>query len=152
MAIFSPLAEEEITLFDTARERFINLYSPVLEEKARRLVITFSPKYDIRDYDIELDFQPQDYYISARAQVGLVSQVESLDVVKLKFHPGLEILRIYDSERRELIFTKDPVGRILYVYFLEPVSKNERTTIEVLPAAWNPPLRTWLADSVSKGP
>ncbi|MBP1767982.1 MAG: pepN 3 [Candidatus Aminicenantes bacterium] len=129
--VFSPLAEEEITLFDTARERFINLYSPVLEEEARRLVITFSPKYDIRDYDIELDFQPQDYFISARAQVGLVSQVESLDVVKLKFHPGLEILRIYDSERRELIFTKDPVGRILYVYFLEPVSKNERTTIEV---------------------
>jgi len=129
--VFSPLAEEEITLFDTVRERFISLYSPVKEEEAKRLVITFSPKYDIRDYDIELDFQPQNYFISARAQVGLVSQVESLDVVKLKFHPELEILRIYDSERRELIFTKDPVGRILYVYFLEPVAKNERTTIEV---------------------
>ena len=130
--VYSPLAEEEITLFDTGRERFVNLYSPAVEQGGRRLVISFSPKYDIQDYDIELDFQPRDFYISARAQVGLVSQVEGLDVVKLKFHPGLEILRVYDSERRDLIFTKDPVGRILYVYFLEPVSRNERTTIEVV--------------------
>jgi hypothetical protein len=129
--VFSPLAEEEVTLFDTARERFINLYSPVKDEEARRLVVTFSPKVDIRDYDIELDFQPRDYFISARAQVGLVSLVESLDVVKLKFHPELEILRIYDSDRRELLFTRDPVGRILYVYFLEPILRDERETIEV---------------------
>jgi hypothetical protein len=129
--VYSPLAEEEITLYDTLRERFICLYSPESEQAGRRLVITFNPKCDIRDYDIELDFQPQSFFLSARVQIGFASQVESLDAVKFKFHPGLEILRIYDSERRELFFTQDPVGRILYVYFLEPVSKNVRTTIEV---------------------
>jgi hypothetical protein len=130
--VYSPLAEEEVTLFDIERERFINLYSPNSKQGGKRLVVSFSPKYDIQDYDIELDFQPRDYYISARARIGLVSQVESLDAVKLKFHPDLEILRVYDGERRELIFTRDPVGRILYVYFLEPVSKDQRTTIEIV--------------------
>jgi len=128
---YSPLAEEEITLYDNVRERFISLYSPELEQGGRRLVISFIPKVDVQDYEIELDFQPQNYYLSARAQIGLVSQVEGLDAVKFKFHPGLEVLRIYDSERRELLYTKDPVGRVLYVYFLEPLSKNIRTTIEV---------------------
>ena len=129
--VYSPLAEEEITLYDTTRERFINLYSPELEQGGRRLVISFNPKCDIRDYDIELDFQPQGFFLSARVQVGFVSQVESLDAIKFKFHPGFEILRIYDSERRELFFTRDPVGRILYVYFLEPISKNVKTNIEI---------------------
>jgi hypothetical protein len=129
---FSPLAEEEITLYDNVKDRFLCLYSPYVGEGGRRLVISFFPKADIRDYDIELDFQPQNFYLSARAQIGLVSQIEGLDAVKFKFHPGLEVLRIYDSEKRELLYTKDPVGRILYIYFLEPLARNARTTIEVL--------------------
>jgi len=129
--VYSPFAEEEVTLYDTARERFISLYSPRQEQGGGRLIISFSPRYDVRDYDIELDFQPQNFYLSARARVGFISQVGGLDAVKFKFHPGLEILRIYDGERRELLFTQDPIGRILYVYFLEPIARNVRTTIEV---------------------
>ena len=129
--VYSPFAEEEITLYDTTRERFISLYSPELEQGGGRLVISFSPKCDVRDYEIELDFQPQNFYLSAKAKVGFISQVEGLDAVKFKFHPGLEILRIYDSERRELLFTQDPTARILYVYLLEPIARNIRTSIEV---------------------
>jgi hypothetical protein len=128
---YSPLAAEEITFYDNVRERFICLYSPSLEEGGRRLIISFSPKVDVRDYEIELDFEPQSYHLSAKVQIGLVSQVEGLEAVKFKFHPGLEVLRIYDSERRELLYTKDPVARVLYVYFLEPLDKDVRTTIEV---------------------
>jgi Peptidase family M1 domain len=130
--VYSPLAEEEVTLFDINRERFINLYSPEADQGGQRLIVSFSPKCDIQDYDIELDFQPRDYYISARARVSLVSRIEGLDAVKLKFHPDFEVLRVYDSERRELLFTRDPVGRLLYVYFLEPVSKDQRMTIEIV--------------------
>jgi len=129
--VYSPFAEEEVTLYDTTRERFISLYSPGSEQGRGRLIISYSPRYDVRDYEIELDFQPQSFYLSARAKVGFLSQVEGLDAVKFKFHPGLEILRVYDSERRELLFTQDPVGRILYIYFLEPIAKGVRTTIEV---------------------
>ena len=129
--LFSPLAEEEVTLYDTVRERFVNLYSPGPEQPGGRLVISFSPRYDVQDYEIELDFQPQSFYLSARAKLGLLSNIDGLDAAKFRLYPGFEILRIYDSERRELLFTQDPVGRILYVYFLEPIDKNIRTDFEV---------------------
>jgi Peptidase family M1 domain len=129
--LYSPNAEEEVTLYDTVRERFINLYSPESEQPGGRLVINFSPRYDVQDYEIELDFQPQSFYLSARAKLTLLSNVDGLDAVKFRLHPGLEILRIYDSERRELLFTQDPVGKILYIYFLEPVDRRVRTSIEV---------------------
>jgi hypothetical protein len=128
---YSPLAEEEVSLYDTGRERFVNLYSPQSESGGRRLFVSYSPKYDVTDYEIELDFQPRGFYLSARVQIGLVSQVPGLDGVKFKFDPGLEILRIYDSQRRELLFTRDPTARVLYVYFLETVPRGERRTVEV---------------------
>jgi|GEM_PF-186664 len=129
--VFSPLADEEITLYDITRERFINLYSPGSDEKGPRLVVSFVPKYDVEDYQIELNFMPQSFSLSARAKLELRSQVEGLDTVKLRLQPALEIVRIYDGERRELLFSQDTVGRIIYVYLLEPVEKNERTTLEV---------------------
>src|SRR4030042_1073932 len=129
--VYSPFAEEEAPLYHTPRERFISLYSPGSEQGRGRLIISYSPRAAGRDYEIGRDFQPQSFYLSARAKVGFLSQVEGLDAVKFKFHPGLEILRVYDSERRELLFTQDPVGRILYIYFLEPIAKGVRTTIEV---------------------
>jgi Peptidase family M1 domain len=129
--LYSPTADEEVTLYDTVRERFINLYSPGSEQPEGRLVISFSPRYDVQDCEIELDFQPQSFYLSARAKLTLVSNLDGLDAVKFRLHPGLEILRIYDSERRELLFTQDPVGKILYVYFLEPVDRHVRTSFEV---------------------
>jgi len=129
--LFSPSAEEEVTLYDTVRERFVNIYSPGPEQPGGRLVISFNPKYDVQDCEIELDFQPQSFYLSAKAKLTFLSNVEGLDAVKFRLHPGLEILRIYDSERRELLFTQDPVGRILYIYFLEPIDKNAVASFEV---------------------
>jgi hypothetical protein len=129
--LYSPTAEEEVTLYDTVRERFINLYSPGPEQPGGRLVISFSPRYDVQNYEIELDFQPQSFYLSAKAKLVLLSNMDGLDAVKLRLHPGLEILRVYDSERRELLFTQDPVGEILYVYFLEPVGRHVSASFEV---------------------
>jgi hypothetical protein len=129
--VYSSFAEEEITLFDSVRERFINLYSPFAEKGQKRLVISFGQKFDVQDYSIELDFQPQNLFLSAKARIGLLSRVDDLDAVRLKFNPALEILRIYDSERRELYFSQDRTGKVLYVYFLEPIPKNDKTFIEV---------------------
>jgi hypothetical protein len=127
---YSPHAEEEISLYDTARERFVNLYSPQSGPGERRLVISYSPKCDVTDYD-RVGLPAPGILSSAKAQVGLVSRVEGLDAVKFKFHPDLEILRIYDNKRRELLYTEDPTARILYVYFLESIPRDVRTTIEV---------------------
>lgn len=129
--IYSPFAEEEVTLYDRSRDRFLNLYSPAAEKGKKRLVVTFGEKYDVRHYDIELSFEPKNSFLSARARIDLMARLSSLDTVKLRFNPALEILRIYDENKRELFFTQDKESRNLYVYFLEPVAEQIPTTIEL---------------------
>ncbi|HUU37827.1 MAG TPA: M1 family aminopeptidase [Candidatus Desulfaltia sp.] len=130
--VYSSFAEEEVSLYEFSRERFISLYSPGADEGRSRLVITFGQKYDIQHYEIELDFEPRSLHLSAKARITLLSQAGRLEAVKFKLHPELEILRIYDAERRELFFTQDPAGSVFYVYFLEPIGQDAKATLEVL--------------------
>ncbi len=130
--LYSSFAEEEVSLYELSKQRFITLYSPGADEGRSRLVISFGQKYDIQHYEIELDFEPRSLQLSAKAKIGLLSKVGRLDAVKFKLNPELEILRIYDSKRRELFFTQDSAGRVCYVYFLEPVSQDAEATLEVL--------------------
>jgi hypothetical protein len=130
--LYSSFAEEEVSLYEPAKERYISLYSPGADESRSRLVVSFGQKYDVQNYDIEVDFEPKNLHLSAKAKIRLLSKVGRLDAVKFKLHPELEILRIYDSNRRELFFTQDTAGRVFYVYFLEPVSQDAEATLEVL--------------------
>ncbi len=130
--VYSPFANEEITLFERSRNRFISIYSPGAEKEKKRMVITFGQKFDVQHYQIELDYEPQSFYLSAKANIRVTAQTEDLDSVRLKFNPSLEILRIYDQEKRNLLFTQDKGGQNLYVYFFESVPKNTSATIEVL--------------------
>ncbi len=129
--IYSSFAEEEITLYDRLKERFLNLYSPPSEKGKKRMVITFSQKYDVENLDIELSYEPSNFYMSAKARIDMTARLGPLDSVKFRFHPGLEILRIYDDKKRELFFTRDKAAEMLYVYFVEPVDKDENAVIDV---------------------
>jgi hypothetical protein len=130
--LYSSFAEEEVSLYEFAKQRYVSLYSPEADEGESRLVISFSQKFDVQHYEIELDFEPRSLQLSAKAKIHLLSHVGRLDAVKLKLHPDLEIVRIYDAKRRELFFTQDPAGRLFYVYFLEPVFPDTEATLEVL--------------------
>ena len=130
--IYSPFAREEISFFDHEKERYISLYSPGEKNETKRMFITFGERLDVRDYQIELDYVPQNSYLSAKAKIEIAAQVETLDVVKFRFNPAFEILRIYDEERRELFFTQDPRGKLLYVYFLDPVPRGQSAVVEIL--------------------
>lgn len=130
--VYSPFAAEEVTLYERSRNRFISLYSPASEKETRRMVITFGQKFDVQDYQMELDYEPQSYYLSAKANIRVKAQADDLDSIRLKFNPSLEILRIYDQEKRDLLFTQDKVGKTLYVYFFEPVPKNTSAPVEIL--------------------
>jgi hypothetical protein len=129
--VYSPFAGEEVTVYERSRGRYINLYSPASEKEKRRMVITFGQKYDVQNYQIELDFEPQNTYLSAKAKIEILAQVDGLDAVKLKFNPSLQILRIYDEEKRDLFFTQDKLGKILYIYFLEPIPRNKASSVEI---------------------
>ncbi len=128
--IYSPFADEEITLYDQAKERFLNLYSPRGAAGERRMIISLGRASDIQDYAIELDFAPQNFFLSVKARIGIVSLATRLDMVKFKFNPNLEILRVYDQDKRELFFSRDRASRALYVYFLEPLREGRRAELE----------------------
>ncbi|MFQ6037311.1 MAG: hypothetical protein ACE5LV_01710, partial [Candidatus Aminicenantales bacterium] len=129
--IFSPFSEEEITLYDRSRNRFVNLYSPRDEKGAKRFFISFGEKFDVKDYQIDVDFNPSGFYLSGKARVRVASNVGFLDEVKFKIHPDLEILRIVDEKKNELFFTEDKLRKALYVYFLHPVPRSQTASIEV---------------------
>jgi len=129
--IYSPFAEEEINLYDNGNNRLISLYSPSVTPGQKRMFIKFSQKYHVEHYDIDLDFSPERKFLSAKARIELLPQVDNLDSLKFRFDSRLEILRVYDAEKRELVFTQDKAGNVLYVYFLAPQPKQAPTSIEV---------------------
>ncbi|OGD18513.1 MAG: hypothetical protein A2W03_05180 [Candidatus Aminicenantes bacterium RBG_16_63_16] len=129
--VYSPFANEEVILYNRTRGLFVNFYSPAPEKDKRRLFVSFGQKSNVESYEIETAFEPENFRLSARARIQVLANVDGLDSISLKFNPSLEILRVYDSQRRELFFTQDSGGRLIYVYFLEPVAARRRMTIEI---------------------
>jgi hypothetical protein len=129
--IYSPFALDEINLYDNAKERIINLYSPDAGEGLKRFVVTFGQKFDVRDYEIELDFNPGTSFLSAKARVDVSAELSALDSLKLNLSPEFSILRINDEKQRELMFTQDKLRKLVYIYFLEPVPKGKLTSLEI---------------------
>ncbi len=129
--IYSPFAEEEVNLYQWEKNRIINLYSPTLEEEKKRLFISFSRLFKISDYEIDIHFNPKNSYISGKAKLTVKSKVESLDGIKLKLHPNLEVLRIYDGKKQELFYTRDKLRKFLYVYFYNMPRDEKTQTLEI---------------------
>jgi hypothetical protein len=129
--IFSPFSEEEITLYQWEKQRFLNIYSPQGENDEKRFFISFGEKYDVQNYRISIDFEPKNFYLSGMAEIDIESKASSLDKVKFKMNPDLEILRISDENNNDLFFTKDRLRTALYVYFLDPVPRDRVSTIKI---------------------
>lgn len=129
--IYSPFAEEEVNLYQWKGEKIISLYSPQIGENTRKIFFSFGQMFDIKSYQIDIAFDPKKYYLSGKAKIEISPEVRYLDGVKLKFNPELEILRIFDEERRELFYTQDKLRKILYVYFFEPPHRGKMSSIEI---------------------
>jgi len=131
--IYYPYSEEQVNLFDRSRERIVNLYSPRKEgdPEGRKLFISMGEQFDVQSYEIDLDYNPAKFYLSAKAKIRITALTESLDGLKFRFSPDLEILRICDEEKRELFYTTDKLRKFLYVYFVQPPAQRTSTWIEV---------------------
>jgi len=129
--IYSPYAEEEVSLFQWKGKRILNIYSPSLEKEGKRLFIQMGARYDIRHYKIDIEFDPRKKHISGRALIDVRSGTGALTRLKLKLNPSLEILRVSNSEKNSLFYTRDDLRNNLYVYFLQPLGRNENKTIEI---------------------
>ncbi|MBM3310370.1 MAG: hypothetical protein FJY80_02565 [Candidatus Aminicenantes bacterium] len=142
--IYSPFSDEEVHFLQRKPNEIVSLYSP---ERAggpeKRMFVSFSQKSDILRYEIDLDFEPNRTYLSGRAKVEASSQVGPLDSLQFSFNAGLEIVRIYDQEGRELFYTQDRERQLLYVYFLRPVEKGQTAAVEVFyRGPLEPPVQT----------
>ncbi|MFC2163408.1 M1 family metallopeptidase [Acidobacteriota bacterium] len=129
--IYSPFAEEEVNLYQWKKNRIINLYSPGSDQEQKLMFVSFDRLFDIENYEIDIHFNPKESYLSARAKVYIKPNVQNLDGVKLKFNPGLEILRINDEEGHELFFSRDRLRKFLYIYFHNSMPKENIGSIEV---------------------
>lgn len=129
--IYSPFADEEINLFQWKDDKIINLYSPVRDEQERKLFISFIQMFKVKRYHIDIDFDPDQSYLSGKANVEIESKVPTLDRVKFRFNPELDILRIHDQERRDLFYSQDKLRKFLYVYFVQPPPPNKPYSIEI---------------------
>ncbi|GAH37879.1 unnamed protein product, partial [marine sediment metagenome] len=87
--------------------------------------------FEVKSYKIEIDFKPQQFYISGKAKIEVESKVDSLERIRLKLNPKLDILRIYDEEKRALIYSQDRLRESLYIYFVHPPPENKRCSIEI---------------------
>lgn len=131
--IYSPFSDDEIHLVDRNLEQVINLYTPEVkgEEGLKSFFVSFGEKFDVRRCDVEVDFQPERYYLSARARIEVSAQIDAVDSLKFNFNPAFEILRIYDQNGRELFYTQDKPRQILYIYLIDPLERNAAGAIEI---------------------
>jgi hypothetical protein len=129
--IYSPYADEEVNLYQWRKDRILNLYSPALNSEGKRLFVTFAEMFDIQDYEIDIDFNPKNSYLSGRALIRFESQSGTLQQIKLKLNSDLEVLRIYDQEKNSLFYTFDRFRDLLYIHLLQPVPRGELSSIEV---------------------
>jgi len=132
--IYSPFSDEEIHFMTRNPDKLINLYSPEAEEAGgpRKMFISFGQKYDVERCDLELDFQPEKFYLSARARIQIFAQVDAVDSLKFSFNSKFDILKIFDLDGRELFFTQDKARNLLYVYLLKPIERRATATVEIL--------------------
>jgi hypothetical protein len=132
--IHYPASEDEVSLYDRGKERIICLYSPDREEglPRKKMFVSFGEKFDITSYELDLSYSPAASYLSARARIEIVPQVDFLESLKFRFNPDLEILRIADEEGRELFYTQDRIREVLYAYFVSAPAAGTPTVIEVV--------------------
>jgi len=142
--IYSPFSDEEVHLLKRNPNELISLYSPERPtDGGRQMFVSFGQKFDVERYEIDLDFQPVRTYLSARAKMDVTSQVGPLENLQFNFNAGLEIVRVYDKNGRELFYTQDRLRQLLYVYFLRPVAKGQTASVEIFyRGSLEPPVQT----------
>jgi hypothetical protein len=149
--VYSPFSDEEVHFYSRTPDQLICLYSPVVTgDTGRRMFISFDEKFDVLRCDVDLDFQPLRFFISAKARVEVSARVQDVDSLKFDFNPALDILRVYDQAGRELFYTQDKSRQLLYIFLLQPLEKGQQASVEVFyRGALEPPIQT--TDVISGG-
>ncbi len=139
--IFSPFAFEEINLYQWKNEKIICLYSPPMEGEGKRLFVSFGQKCDVKDYQLDVHYNPRDNHFSGMARITFESKVGRLSSIKLILNPELKILRINDKGQNRLFFSQDDFRKTVYVYLLDQLASGELGEIDIYYRGKLPPLK-----------
>ncbi|MFW6123687.1 MAG: M1 family metallopeptidase [Acidobacteriota bacterium] len=139
--IFSPFALEEICLYHWKKEKIISLYSPPMQEKGKRMFVGFGEKVDIKDYQIDMNYEPKSHHFSGKAKVIFESNVANLNSVKFRLNPKLKILRVSDKKQNKLYFSQDDFRKTVYIYFFDRLSRGELGDIDIYYSGQLAPLK-----------
>ena len=129
--IYSPFTDEEINLYRWKDKKIVNMYSPESEEEGKKLFLSFIRMFEVKNYQIEVNYEPEQSFLSGKAKIEVEPKVDSLDRLKFKLNPKLKILRITDEKGRALFYSQDRLRETLYVYFIRPPTKNKVCSIEI---------------------
>ncbi|MGB9764775.1 MAG: M1 family metallopeptidase [Candidatus Saccharicenans sp.] len=130
--VYSPFAEEEISFFDRTRNKLINSYSPSEGEPGqKRMFISFGERFEIKNYNLEVSYKPENNWLAANVCIELISRIDNLDSLQLRFNPALRILKIQDEQGRQLYYTQDQLRRLLYVYLAEKMNRDQIFRLQV---------------------
>ena len=83
------------------------------------------------NYEIDIDFKPDQYLFAGKARIEVEAKIGQLDSLKFHLNPALQVLRVTDVDKRELYYTEDKLRKSLYIYFLRPPARGNKTTVEV---------------------
>jgi len=138
--IYSPFASEEISLYQWKKERVICLYSPPLDDKKRRFFVSFGQRVDIKDYQLDIHFEPRENYFSGKVRIKFESNVGNLNSIRFKLNPKLKILRVNDKDQNELHFFHDDARKTMYIYLLNHIPRGNTEEIDIYYHGHLPPL------------
>ncbi|MEW6455780.1 MAG: M1 family aminopeptidase [Acidobacteriota bacterium] len=121
--LFSSFQEENIVFYEREKHKILCSYSPG-DEKIMILFDT-EKKKDILHYDIDLKFNPENKFINSRIKIIIKSLEDEFSNISLKLNNSLNILKVADSDGRELFFTRDRKRDTVYIYFAKQYEKDE---------------------------
>lgn len=122
--VFSPFAEDEITLYDRSKDRFVCLYTPKEPSSGRFFRFSLTERVDISHYDLEAEIDPNNFYLSVKARVRLISRGQLIESLRFRLNPSLNLIRILDNEGHELMFNQDRTNKMIYIPLIEPFGQD----------------------------
>jgi len=130
--IYSPFAEEEVHLFQWREERLVNMYTPVENGASqKRLFVSAGKGFDVLNYDLDVDFDPTDYFFYGKARIRIKAKFGSRERMRLKLNSRLRILSVHGENHEELYFSQDKLRNNLYVYFVESPEEGDEISFDI---------------------
>ncbi|HKT80482.1 MAG TPA: M1 family aminopeptidase [Vicinamibacterales bacterium] len=112
---------EDISFFDRVRLKNISVYSSeaTLARRGRFFNEDDFAEFDVRDYDLDIDFDPQRHWIDGIAKIRITTGTTPTNQLRLRLAPSLVVQSV----------TSDQFGRLFSVRV-----RNQDTLLVTLPA------------------